>query len=326
MIVLTARGAPSPIALPGWTSAPTTISEKPFADRGIAGAAACRAAPACGHCQTRRRAWESSCSTFTDRASERRRATACPAAARAAGAGNACCGGGGRAVARPALEDAVYSIDDEIQSNTLDAHISRLRRKLGGCSRPASKSTASAASATCCRCRYDPLANPPANPRGSLKWQLINRLLGLQAAMLVLLVLLVVGCAVGYACYLVSLELEDDILDALLKPVGCASARPARADAQGHAGTRRTAAAADAGLVVHRPGPRRPFAVAGGTVPRWPMPRIGDALDDISQARLGWMIARPAVLADGADEMDRDAGRLRLQILTGSWAAQVSWL
>lgn len=36
----------------------------------------------------------------------------------------------GRTVLRRALEDAVYGFDDEIQSNTLDAHISRLRRKL----------------------------------------------------------------------------------------------------------------------------------------------------------------------------------------------------
>ena len=36
----------------------------------------------------------------------------------------------GRAVMRRTLEDAVYSLDDEIGSNALDAHISRLRRKL----------------------------------------------------------------------------------------------------------------------------------------------------------------------------------------------------
>jgi DNA-binding response OmpR family regulator len=36
----------------------------------------------------------------------------------------------GRAVSRTALEEAVYGIDDEIQSNALDTHISRLRRKL----------------------------------------------------------------------------------------------------------------------------------------------------------------------------------------------------
>lgn len=36
----------------------------------------------------------------------------------------------GRAVMRRALEEAVYSLDDEIGSNALDAHISRLRRKL----------------------------------------------------------------------------------------------------------------------------------------------------------------------------------------------------
>lgn len=36
----------------------------------------------------------------------------------------------GRTVLRPALEEAVYNFDDEIQSNALDTHISRLRRKL----------------------------------------------------------------------------------------------------------------------------------------------------------------------------------------------------
>jgi two-component system OmpR family response regulator len=36
----------------------------------------------------------------------------------------------GRTVLREALEQAVYGFDDEIQSNTLDSHISRLRRKL----------------------------------------------------------------------------------------------------------------------------------------------------------------------------------------------------
>lgn len=36
----------------------------------------------------------------------------------------------GRTVARPALEEAVYGYDDEIASNTLDSHISRLRQKL----------------------------------------------------------------------------------------------------------------------------------------------------------------------------------------------------
>jgi two-component system, OmpR family, response regulator len=36
----------------------------------------------------------------------------------------------GRVVSRQALEQAVYGYDDEIASNTLDSHISRLRRKL----------------------------------------------------------------------------------------------------------------------------------------------------------------------------------------------------
>lgn len=36
----------------------------------------------------------------------------------------------GRTVLRSALEEAVYTFDDEIQSNALDSHVSRLRRKL----------------------------------------------------------------------------------------------------------------------------------------------------------------------------------------------------
>jgi len=35
-----------------------------------------------------------------------------------------------RTVLRAALEESVYNFDDEIQSNALDAHVSRLRRKL----------------------------------------------------------------------------------------------------------------------------------------------------------------------------------------------------
>ena len=31
---------------------------------------------------------------------------------------------------RATLEEAVYNFEDEIQSNALDAHVSRLRRKL----------------------------------------------------------------------------------------------------------------------------------------------------------------------------------------------------
>lgn len=36
----------------------------------------------------------------------------------------------GRTVLRASLEEAVYSFDDEIRSNALDAHVSRLRRRL----------------------------------------------------------------------------------------------------------------------------------------------------------------------------------------------------
>ena len=38
----------------------------------------------------------------------------------------------GRTVTREALVNAVYNFDEEIQSNSLDAHVSRLRKKLAG--------------------------------------------------------------------------------------------------------------------------------------------------------------------------------------------------
>jgi DNA-binding response OmpR family regulator len=38
----------------------------------------------------------------------------------------------GRTVLRETLENAVYGFDDEVHSNTLDSHISRLRRTLSG--------------------------------------------------------------------------------------------------------------------------------------------------------------------------------------------------
>ena len=36
----------------------------------------------------------------------------------------------GRTVIRSALEEAVYNFEDAVQSNALDTHVSRLRRKL----------------------------------------------------------------------------------------------------------------------------------------------------------------------------------------------------
>ena len=48
----------------------------------------------------------------------------------------------------------------------------------------------------------------------SLRWRLVCRLVGLQAAMLALLVLVVIAALWG-AGHLISLELEDDTIDAL---------------------------------------------------------------------------------------------------------------
>ena len=43
-----------------------------------------------------------------------------------------CCGAWAAPVARSSLEEAVYSIDDEIQSNALDTHVSRLAPQVVG--------------------------------------------------------------------------------------------------------------------------------------------------------------------------------------------------
>jgi two-component system OmpR family response regulator len=37
----------------------------------------------------------------------------------------------GQLLSKPQLEERLYSFDDEVESNTIEVHVSRLRKKLG---------------------------------------------------------------------------------------------------------------------------------------------------------------------------------------------------
>jgi signal transduction histidine kinase len=153
-------------------------------------------------------------------------------------------------------------------------------------------------------------------PVRSLKWRLIRRLLVLQAAMLALLVLLVIGAMWGGG-YLIALKSEDDILDALQGAV--------TRDANGALMLRETpalaaqrAASSDFWFVIRD---REGRSLTHGEVPR-EYARIGDALDDVNQARFGWNLGDPPRPAARLKWIGTPAGRI--QILAGPGGA-VSW-
>ena len=154
-------------------------------------------------------------------------------------------------------------------------------------------------------------AEPP-----SLRWQLVFRLAWLQAAMLALLVLVVLAALWGTG-HLISLESEDDTIDALHDAVF--------RDANGQLAVRDTPALAERrGLApnfwfVVRD--REGHSVSQGRVPR-EFADIGAALDGIGQARLGWNIADGMRPTGRMKWIDTPAGQI--QILTGQGGA-VSW-
>lgn len=153
-------------------------------------------------------------------------------------------------------------------------------------------------------------------PARSLKWHLVRKLLLLQAAMLVALTLLVVGTlwATGH---LISLESEDDILEALQGAV--------TRDADGGlklqetpALSRQREASPNFWFVMRD---RDGRSLSQGAVPK-EYARIGDALDDISQARLGWNLGDKPRPSARMKWIESAAGRI--QIITGPGGA-ASW-
>jgi signal transduction histidine kinase len=150
----------------------------------------------------------------------------------------------------------------------------------------------------------------------SLRWRLVRRLVGLQAAMLALLVLVVITALWG-AGHLVSLESEDDTIDALRDAIvrdtnGDISVRDTPALAK------RRQQAPNFWFVIRD---REEHTVSEGRVPR-EYADIGAALDGIGQARLGWNIIDGMRPTARMKWIDTPAGNV--QILTGQGGA-VSW-
>jgi signal transduction histidine kinase len=150
----------------------------------------------------------------------------------------------------------------------------------------------------------------------SLRWHLIKRLAVLQAAMLTGLVLLVVAGLWGSG-YLVSLEPDDDTIDIIRNAV--------TRKADGQITLRETPAlvqqrkmAPDLWFVVRdRPG----HSISQGSVPAV-YAKIGNALDDVGQARLGWNIGDPPRSTARIKWIDTPIGNI--QVMTGP-GGNVSW-
>ena len=150
----------------------------------------------------------------------------------------------------------------------------------------------------------------------SLRWLLVCRLVALQAAMLALLVLVVLAALWG-AGHLISLESEDETIDALREAIV--------RDANGNLSVRDTPALAarreqapNFWFVVRD---RQGHSVSQGKVPR-EFADIGAALDGIGQARLGWNIVDGMRATGRMKWIDTSAGHI--QILTGQGGG-VSW-
>jgi signal transduction histidine kinase len=153
-------------------------------------------------------------------------------------------------------------------------------------------------------------------PANSLRWRLVCRLVVLQAAMLTLLVVSVVAAL--WACgILISLEPEDETIDTLRDAIV--------RDANGALALRETPAMAtlradipDFWFVARD---RDGRTLSHGAVPP-EYARIGGALDDIGQARLGWNLGDTGRYGARLKRVSAPAGEIH--VLTGS-GGHVSW-
>jgi signal transduction histidine kinase len=150
----------------------------------------------------------------------------------------------------------------------------------------------------------------------SLRWRLVSRLVVLQAAMLALFVLIVVA-ALWSGGFLVSLEPEDETIDALRNAIV--------RDANGNIAVRDTPVLArrreripDFWFTVRD---REGHSASQGQVPA-EYAKIGDALDGVGQARLGWNIGDRPRPSARMKWIATAAGNV--QVLTGQ-GGTVSW-
>lgn len=144
----------------------------------------------------------------------------------------------------------------------------------------------------------------------SLRWHLVSRLVVLQALMLTALVLTVIVVLWATGC-LVSLEPEDETISVIENAL--------TRDAAGAIAIRETPALVQQRSIM----PELWFVVRdkdGHRVSRGNVPpefaRIGDALDQVGQARLGWNLGDPPRPTARMRWIDTTGGRV--QILTGS--------
>jgi signal transduction histidine kinase len=143
----------------------------------------------------------------------------------------------------------------------------------------------------------------------SLRWDLVRRLVTLQAAMLILFIVLVFA-GLWSAGLLISLDPEDDTIEALREAVV--------RDGRGGLVLRDTPALARRRVEVpdfwFTARDREGHSVSEGAVPR-EYAQIGAALDGIGQARLGWNIGDPPRPTARLKWIDGPAGNI--QLLTG---------
>lgn len=151
----------------------------------------------------------------------------------------------------------------------------------------------------------------------SLRWHLVVRLLGLQASMLVLFMLVTIVALWASGC-LVNLEPEDTVLDTLADAVG----RDARGELVLNATPElvRLREATPTLWVTIRDGQGHAFTE--GTVPV-KFAGVGKALDEVGQARLGWRLGDPPRSGARMKRVDTAAGPV--QIMTGYGGRVPTW-
>ena len=151
----------------------------------------------------------------------------------------------------------------------------------------------------------------------SLRWHLVRRLVVLQATLLALLVLFIVAALWGTGL-LISLEPDDDTIDALREAI----ARDATGGPGGGNARHRQMARAISQRLVRDPGPGRTCGVAGqGAAGSMPSSRRRARWDRPGAARLEHG-GRARAPRHGMKWIDTPAGNV--QILTGQGGA-VSW-
>lgn len=146
-------------------------------------------------------------------------------------------------------------------------------------------------------------------PRESLRWSLIWRLMTLQAVMLTIVCLLIIA-GLYWTGALLTLESEDEVISVLQRAV----------DRDTGGGLVLRIAPELASMQSKTPGlwfairDKDGHTLSKGTVPP-EFARIGDALDQVSQARLGWQLGDPPRPNAVIRWVNTSAGRV--QILTG---------